>query len=212
MYGSQAQVHFESLEKGSALVQVVVDEPALPKVVGRIMNAKSQDPEEDVQKAFTAIDRLLRQDNAVGTISRANGGDILEFPGRTLPTLETFSMTQPTSIDGVVIKIGGRDETIPVTLRDIEGGIVNCQVRGVEKAKELAGHYQSATLRMHGIGKWFRHPGGKWELASLSIQSFEELDATPLDDVLRELADARGNGWKNSQDPVGGWRKLRGLN
>lgn len=212
MYGSQDCVHFEKLRRGSAIVQVVVDEPAMPKVLSRIMNAKSQDPDQDVQKAYRAIDSLLRQDNAVGTISRPDTGKILEFPGRKLPVPETFSMTQPTSVDGVVIKIGGRDDTIPVTLRDIEGRLVNCQVRGVDKAKELASHYQAATLRVHGIGKWIRYSSGAWELDSLTIQSFEQLDDSPLDEVLKELKGVRGNGWNEVENPVDGWRKLRGLN
>lgn len=212
MYGSQDRVHFEKLRKGSAIVQVIVDEPAVPKVISRIMNAKSHDPEQDVKKAYKAIDTLLRQDNAVGTISRPDAGKILEFPGRKVPVPESFSMTQPTSVDGVVIKIGGRDDTIPVTLRDMEGRIVNCQVRGVDKAKELAGHYQASTLRVHGIGKWIRYSTGLWELDSLTIQSFEQLDDAPLDEVLKELTDVRGNGWNEAENPMDGWRKLRGLN
>ncbi|WP_232346411.1 hypothetical protein [Cupriavidus sp. USMAA2-4] len=121
LYGSEERVHFEKLKKGSAIVQVAIEEPAFPKVYQRLQSVKTGDPDPDAQKAFKAIDRLLRQDNAVGTLSRPNaGGKILEFPGRKLPVAETHTIQQPTTIDGTVIKIGGRDETIPVLLQDQE--------------------------------------------------------------------------------------------
>ena len=157
LYGSTERVHFDKLKKGSAIVQVSVEDMAVPKVLERLNSAKSVTPDPDVEKAYKAIDAMLRRDNAVGTISRPGAGrasKVIEFPGRRNPEAETHVVLQPTTVDGVVIKIGGRDETIPVLIKDIEGHEVNCQIRGAVRAKELAKHYLGNTLRFHGNGKW----------------------------------------------------------
>jgi hypothetical protein len=211
LYGNDDSVHFERLRRGSAIVQVSIEEPAFPKVLQRLQSVKTGDPDPEAHRAFKAIDKLLRNDNAVGTITRSGKTKILEFPGRKLPVIDPITIYQPTSIDGVVIKIGGRDETIPVTLRDVEGKIVNCEVRGIAQAKELSRHYLTETLRLSGSGKWSRSGSGTWVLESLLIQSFEILDEATLDSVLSALRAVRGNGWADAENPLKIWKKMRGV-
>ena len=45
LYGSEERVHFDKLKKGSAILQVIVDEPAIPKVFQRLQSVKSGDPD-----------------------------------------------------------------------------------------------------------------------------------------------------------------------
>ena len=211
LYGSVERVHFDKIKKGSAILQAVVDESAIPKVFQRLQSVKNGDPDAEAKKAYMALDRLLRNDNAVGTISREKGGKILEFPGRTAPAPEMYTMTQATTIDGVVIKIGGKDETIPVTLRDQEGKIINCQIHGEAYAKALSHHYLEAPIRVHGMAKWTRYADGTWEIETLQIQSYEELDTAPMGDVLGDMRRVQGNGWKSMENPLQEWRKMRGI-
>lgn len=212
LYGSTESVHFEKVKKGSAILQVAIDDQAFPKVFRRLqcVNSTSGDSDQDAKKAYKALDALLRHDNAVGTISRLEGAKILEFPGRKIKEPEVFTVTQPTSIDGMVIKIGGKDNTIPVTLLTQEGKTINCQIRGQANAKELSLHYLGPQLRVHGIAKWVRDVDGVWDIESLTIQSYEELDTAPLNDVLIELRSIQDNGWKKSTDPLADWKKMRG--
>ncbi|MCW3687440.1 hypothetical protein UE94_005045 [Burkholderia cenocepacia] len=212
LYGSDDSVHFEKLRHGSAIVQVTVEEPAFPKVYQRIQSVRTGDPEPEAHKAFRAIDKMLRSDNAVGTITRSSGkAKILEFPGRKLPVVDPITIYQPTSVDGVVIRIGGRDDTIPVSVRDAEGKIVNCEIRGIAQAKDLSKHFMAETLRLSGNGKWNRSPNGDWTLEALVIQSFDVVDDVPLDDVLAELRAVRNNGWASTEDPIDAWKKMRGV-
>jgi hypothetical protein len=211
LYGNDDSVHFEKLRKGSAIVQVTVAEPAFPKVFQRLQSVRTGDPDPEAQKAFRMIDRLLRADNAVGTITRSGKAKILEFPGRKLPVVDPITIYQPTTVDGVVIRIGGRDDTIPVTIRDQEGTVINCEVRSRAQAKELSRHFLAETLRVAGNGKWSRTGSGAWALESLVIQSFEVLDDAGLDDVMAELRNVKNNGWADIEDPLGAWKKLRGV-
>jgi hypothetical protein len=211
LYGSEDRVHFDKIKKGSAVLQVIVEDPAVPKVLQRLQSVKSGDPDPDAKKAYKALDSLLQNDGAIGSISRASGGKVLDFPGRKIPTQEIYTITQPTTVDGVVIKIGGRDGSIPVTLRDREGKIISCQIRGEANAKELSRHYLENPIRAHGTGKWVRYANGTWEIETLVIHSYEELDTTPLDNVLLDIKKVGGNGWKSMEHPIEEWRKMRGI-
>jgi hypothetical protein len=211
LYGSESEVHFKSVRKGSAILVATIEEPALPKVFHRLRSVSSKEPNIEAKKAYGAIDKLLRNDNAIGSVSQVGKGKLLEFPGRLNSIPEPISIIQATTVDGMVIKIGGKDDTIPVTIRDQEGRIVKCQIRGEAQAKELSKYYLSGQVRFHGSGKWIRYPNGSWEIDSMTIQSYEVLDTTPLDEVLAELAAVEGNGWKSMDQPLVAWRKLRGL-
>lgn len=211
LYGNESAVHFDKVKRGSALLQVNIDEPAVPLVVRRLKLVPTSEGDNQAKKAFQAIDKLLRVDNAVGTITAGTKSKILEFPGRRAAEDLVFVVSQPTTIDGVVIKIGGKDETIPVTLRDQEGVVFNCQIKGQARAKELSRFFLGAPIRAHGTGKWKRYPDGNWELDSLFIQDYEELDSSPAEEVLSAITQIAGNGWKKMDDPLGAWRKLRGI-
>lgn len=210
LYGSDDLVHFDKLIRGSAIVQVSVDAVAVPAVLHRLGNVRSTQPDPDAEKAYRAIDKLLRADNAVGSITRGKDTNILEFPGRTQPATDTITIHQPTTVDGVLIKIGGRDETIPVTLRSVEGKIINGEIRGVAQAKELSRHYMNGVLRVAGNGKWSRTGNGEWLLEALSIQSYEVIDSAPLDQVLFELRSVEQNGWGELENSIEAWKRLRG--
>lgn len=211
LYGQDDSVHFEKLRKGSAIVQVTIEEPAFPKVLQRLQSVRTGDPDPEAQKAFRAIDKLLRADNAVGAIMRSGKAKILEFPGRKLPVVDPITIYQPTTLDGVVIRIGGRDDTIPVAVRDREGTVFKCEIRGVAQAKELSRHFLAETLRLSGNGKWSRTNAGRWELESLAIQSFDVLDDAGLDEVVEALRGVKNNAWGDVDDPVSVWKKIRGV-
>ena len=212
LYGSEESVHFESVTKGSAKLNVCVDTHAVAKVVCRVQSINSPSAIKDAQKAYYALDELLRSDNAIGTISTGKkGGKILDFPGRKFTPQETVTIVQPTTVDGVVIKIGGKDATIPVLLKDQEGKDVRCEIRGDEYAKVLSRHYLGNPIRAHGSGKWLRNIDGTWEIQLLTIQSYEELDTTPLNEVLADFKAITNNGWRTMEFPMEEWKKLRGL-
>lgn len=212
LYGNNESVHFDKLRKGSAIVQVSVGEEAYPKVLQRLKCVGGTEAEPEVEKAFHAINRLLRADKAAGAITHGRSAKILEFPGRKVPSVQPTIVNQFTTVDGVVIRIGGRDDTIPVALRDAEGTVVNCEVHGRTEAKELSRHFMAETLRVSGNGKWSRASSGKWALESLVIQSFEVLDDAELGDVVEALRSVKNNGWADLEDPLGAWKQLRGVN
>jgi hypothetical protein len=145
---------------------------------------------------------MLRKDNATGTLSNDAGDVVVPFPGRNRPEPLVYSpFRQDVTIDGQLIRVGGRDETVPVHLRDgtiIHTGLVCTQ--GI--ARRIALHLYGPTLRVHGTGTWIRTGDGAWELRNFKINDFEVLDDTPLLTIVGNLRKVKGSDWNEMPDPV----------
>jgi hypothetical protein len=202
LLGEPSHVHFEALRPGSAILAVRVDEPAQPKVRERVSGLRTGRATPEVGKAFKELDELLRKDNAVGELTNGSGAVVIPFPGRERREPLVFGpFIQETSVEGVVIRIGGVDETIPVHLRDgekIHKGLWTTTA----VARELAKYYLGSTLRVRGPGTWMRLDDGDWSLRNLKIVDFDILDDRPLPEVIAALRRVSGSRWSEIADPA----------
>lgn len=206
MLGDQSAVHFVALEEGCTEIVHKVDFEAYPKVLDRVDGVRQGTAEVVYMEAFKSINKRLKDDNADGGLFDDNvGGELLEFPGKRTPEPSTIApVKQPGTIDGVVISLGGRDNTVPVRVQ--EGDTIHRCSTTRHIAKLLGQHIFGAELRFAGIGTWLRDEHGNWSLKVFEIQSFEPLDVTPLDRVVSELRAIRGAEWNS-----GTWDELQEL-
>jgi len=196
------EVHFEKIEAGSAVLVADVDQPARPKVWERVRSVSSETAPKDAMKAFRDLDALLRADNAHGELLDERGAVVIPFPGieRAAP-LVFGPFKQDGSLDGQVIRVGGKDATIPVHLRD--GDVIHSGLNTTQEiAREIARHIFGQTIRVHGTGTWFRDGDGTWRLESFKIASFEVLDDAPLMAVVAAIRQVPGSTWNEVPDPV----------
>lgn len=114
---------------------------------------------------------------------------------------------QDGTIDGVLIRVGGKDEKVPVHLDD-HGTIHRCNATR-EVARLLAPHLYGEPLRVHGSGRWERQPPANWVLLQFDITHFEPLDDRPLTEVVEQLQQTEGSGWREIGDPAAVLRRLR---
>ena len=126
---------------------------------------------------------------------------------RQCPQSGAFNQTGV--LDGVLIRIGGRDDTVAAHLRD--GDTIHPCNATREMARRLAVHLYGPPLRVHGNGRRERDADGGWVMKRFNITSFDELDDAPLGEVAQRLRDVEGNGWKEIEDPTAGLRHLRGV-
>jgi hypothetical protein len=184
MLGETGQVHFHRLAPGSTVLVSRVEHEAVPKVLARVSQVKRGEGTVEVLRAYSAINKLLRDDNAVGVL-RTGSAIVLPFPGRNEAQEEFESVRQQGFVDGVVTGVRGRDETRHITLETADG-----QQSGFSTtraiAKELARKYDE-HVRLFGRGKWNRDKEGVWTLQEFKVEGFEELDDAPLSDVLAKL-------------------------
>lgn len=202
LLGERENVHFRSIEAGSAVLLAAIDPPAEPKVRERVLAVRNGGGPSDARKAFADLDEMLRKDNATGALSDGPGDVVIPFPGRNRPEPLVYGpFREDGTIDGQLIRVGGRDETVPVHLRD--GAIIHTGlVCTPEIARRIAPHLYGPTLRVHGTGTWIRTGAGVWELRSFRISEFEILDDAPLLTVVGNLRQVKGSGWSNVPDPV----------
>jgi hypothetical protein len=202
LLGEKENVHFQSIEAGSAVLVATIDPPAQPKVRERVIAVRDGYGPSEARRAFADLDELLRKDNATGTLSNDAGDVVVPFPGRNRPEPLVYGpFRQDGTIDGQLIRVGGKDETVPVHLRD--GAIIHTGlVCTTEIARRIAPQLYGPTLRVHGTGTWFRTGAGEWELRSFRINDFEVLDDTPLLTVVGNLRKVKETNWGELPDPV----------
>lgn len=202
LLGEREHVHFLGLESGSAVLVFSIEWPAVPTVEDRVARVSRGDGPKDAMQAARHIDNLLAKDGAVGVLIAPNRTNVIEFGGRTRPNPMRYGpFREMGSLDGRIIRIGGRDDTIPVWLKngDVQ---YHCTVRGEDVARRLACYYLNGTVRVHGSGKWLREDNGTWQLEQFDITDFEVLDDSPMTDVVGRLQSIEGSAWHESDDAL----------
>jgi hypothetical protein len=144
-------------------------------------------------------------------LKNRQGGVVLSFLGasKQVPIEAVQTIDQLDSIIGQVIKIGGRDETVPMTIRTPEGAFVEVTVKGRDQAKKLAQHLFGSDLKLSGNATWTRDEFGHWSCSDLVVLSFEESDTSSLVDIFSSLQLVAKNQWNEMEDPISEWKKHR---
>lgn len=189
--GEPKSVHLTGIEEGSTAVVHKVEHEAIPKVRSRVEAVERGDAPRDAQDAYRKVNSYLREDNASAVLrERKTGPKILIFPG-TEEAEETFpSVNQVGSITGMVMRVGGTGDQIPVILES-EGEQIAHLHANRHVAKALARHLFE-PVRLVGQGYWMRDADGEWNLKHFRIDGFEEVDSGSLSEALTELRAVAG--------------------
>lgn len=207
MLGSPENVRFGALRKGSARILAKVHDTAVEDVRVRLLQAKLPDGPHAARAA--RMDAYFAERGWSGELRSRDGALRVVFAGAAnQPTfVERRIVKQQDSVVGKIIKIGGRDETVPMTIQTPAGEFIDVTVRGRALARELAPHLFGADLRFTGEATWVRDERGQWSCEDMLVASSEAADGTPLADLFDRLADLPGNGWHRIDDPVGALRR-----
>ena len=210
LFGNPERVHFDKLKKGSAVLQTKVETQVTLKVEARLRQAGALDAPEDVAKTYRTLNKMLRDDNASGTLRKAKGATIVKFPGKKTPIAETIRVVEAGSLEGTLIRVGGTDETLPVWLQDIDGVIYYCNTRDKQIARQLAAHYLGPPIRVYGSGRWLRGQDENWEIEDFTILSFDPLGERTLGETVAAVRAIPGNEWDELDDPIAYLKRIRG--
>lgn len=209
LFGHADHVHLTCIAPGSAVPKFAVDYAWAPKVRDRLQCANRLDAPSDVRRARDRINRLLRDDNATGSLREIGGAKILVFKGRDTPINQEALVTEAGVVDGVVVRVGGKDETVPVLVETDGRDYVHCTTSR-ERARALGHHLFGAELRLTGRGQWRRDADGVWTLEKFLIEAFTELRGTALVETADALRAVEGSGWAELDDPLEYFRRIRG--
>ena len=153
LLGERNAVHFRRIAKGSTVLIQHIDREAIPKVYDRVAKVRTGDASGEPLRAFQTLNKLLRDDNAVGVLRNvAPRGIVIKFPGREIAEEKFASIRQQGSIDGIITGIKGKDETISITIQSEGQQISGCETNRT-LAKQL-GARLFEPVRLFGRGRW----------------------------------------------------------
>lgn len=208
LLGNEDRVHFLRVDDGSANCAMEIDDEQDSIIAERVRQAQSGVGPKEAVKAFKAIRFYLDEDDTSALMEWEQGEVLVEFPRKSQGTEETFGpFSEDGSLDGMLVKIGGWDETVPVHL--LYEGVHHACNATRDMARKLAPYLFGRTIRVHGRGKWYRNSEGKWEMRWFDIHDFEELSDASLLDVVGRLRSIPDNDLAKSKDPLGDMLKLR---
>ena len=209
LLGETDSVHLVGVEAGSTIPVLAVEYEAYPKLRERAREVHNGGASPQILKARRAIEEDLAADNAGGAeLVDEDGGRILQFvPGATggdEPEYGPFS--QPGTLDGVPIVVGGKDDPVPVHLHDHDR-VHHCRASR-DLAKRIGMHLFTTPLRVSGMGRWHRDEDGAWTMMSFRILEYTELRAESLAETTTRLQSIDAD-WKKHADPLGELAALR---
>jgi hypothetical protein len=213
LLGEDNAVHFIGLKPGSTQLVARVEFEDAPKVTTRLQDIRRGNPPKDALKIFEQIDKRLANDNAIGRIfvegdDAAAPVDLLTFPGRDRPKAQSYGpFTQEGNLDGILIAVGGKDDTVPLRLQNGETTYSNCDTTRTI-ARDLGKHLFE-PVRVHGTGRWMRETDNTWTLLRFRVHRFEVLEKNSLRETVTALRAVKGSAWKDMANPLAELADLR---
>ena len=209
LFGNKDAVHFDTMRKGSAILQISVDSVANESVQNRIEMLGNQDAATDIKKVKNDINSMLREDKTTGHLKVKRGATIFQFPGYKAPLINEIVVQEFGELEGEIIRVGGKDDSVPVWIQGFDGSINKC-VTTKAIARELGPLIFAEPIKVSGNGKWRRTAERVWLLEEFSIKSWEVLDCEDLQTTIEKLREIQGSGWNRMENPQLALSELRG--
>jgi hypothetical protein len=208
LMGAPEHVRFRALRKGSARILAKVRDPAVEDVrVGLLLARNGEGPQAGKAARMNAF---FADHGWTGELRSRDGSLRVEFSGAANePEYERRIVRQHDKLLGKIIKIGGRDESVPMTIQTPTGEYIDVTVKGKELARKLAPHLFGNDLRFAGEAIWERDERGNWTCDSMLVTDYEAPDETPLDELFQRLSKLPDNGWHQLDDPQDFLRRWR---
>jgi hypothetical protein len=207
MLGHKTSVHLIAVEHGSVRPKIRIDGPDVPKVNERIHAVRARHAPPDAMRAYRTIDDRLARDNARGSLVDVGGREkVIEFPGKDrIREIQPFS--QPGTLDGIVVTLGGKDNPPTVHLQDEKQTHI-CHANR-DLIRRIAPYIYADPLRVSGMGRWERTPDGDWILSRFTIHDFKPLIDVPLTNLIQAVRTAGLSDWGKSENPLADLERLR---
>lgn len=196
LLGETGSVHFVKLEPGSTAVVHKVDAAAAPRVRARVADVRDGRGPGEARRAYDKINSMLRDDKGSAKLAQSDtGAVIIEFPGTKATEGGYTGVAERGSIDGKLIRVGGKTDEVPVLLQ--RGRIDYANIYTNRATASALGKVLFEPVRLFGLGRWSRTTKGDWLLDRFKVETFDVLEKDRLSTVVANLRDAMG------AEPVG---------
>ncbi|KRU87629.1 hypothetical protein [Pseudomonas aeruginosa] len=197
MYGAESAVHFERVKEGSAQLVAYVEDDQYPVVLNQVREVSGGLGPKKAQAAFQKLSELMSEDRTGASLRTLGGAQIFQFP-KPQEAEDALRVVKPSSVQGRLYSVGGKDETVPVRLEGANGETLYCEA-DIEVAENLA-KVIFKTVRLEGTGEWVRLDSGQWRLVKLKVKTFTLLEDISFKEAVARLKAAGGVKWSASPD------------
>jgi hypothetical protein len=207
LVGPDSEVRFQRVGKGSAALINRAPQEIIPDVRARITAARENEGPKEAVSGYVGLKGLLAQDRTTGRIKEERRR-IIEFPKLVAP--QYGPVVEDGTLEGIVIRIGGKDDTFHILIQDGEK-TYPCYTTDIAKAKALKPYLleHDKPVRVSGRGKWCRNAGGVWDLLQFKISDYEALSNDDLQQVLERMRQIPGSGWDKIDNPLAEIDRIR---
>jgi len=210
LLGKDAWPRYHSITRGSISMTARVAAQSEMDVKTRAFLLRTGDAPDDAVRARERISRRLGSHRARrATVVDSSKAKVVEIPIERIDSdiVDLPSLSRAGSLQGKVIRLGGRKETVPIDIEDVDGHVYACKAsRAI--AKRLAAYMFEYTVRVHGTGRWQRADDGIWHVEEFQISDFDPLDDQNLKDAVAELREI-DSAWKQQDDALEQLENLR---
>lgn len=193
LYGYEESVHFDRVDSGSAQLRSFVEEKAYPLVLNQVREVSGGLGKKSAIAAYRTLSAYMAVDGTGASI-RSDGNEIFQFP-HFKSEAPPLRIIKPSTIQGRLYSVGGRDETVPVRIEGADNESLLCEA-DVAVAERLA-QLLFKPVRLHGDGEWVRSDDGAWKLVKLKISSFARLEDIGFKEAVARLKAAGGVEWND---------------
>ncbi|RLA47427.1 MAG: hypothetical protein DRR42_17580 [Gammaproteobacteria bacterium] len=180
-------VMLDEVKTSSVVIKALVPENQEHSVMEELKQAAEPKAKGKQANAYRNIYRRCESKGAKSAAIISASGTVLEFPKKI--DLQRIRVTQVTSVQGQMTRLGGEDDTAHVYLKHATGHWkVECSR---EMGKELRS-FLWEHIRITGQSYWFKDPGQPWEMERLKATGYEPLDDLPFDKALEKIAKIPG--------------------
>ena len=175
------EIYLNKIAKGSAAPEFWVRTDNSYKIEQKIASLS-----EIENPTSLKLIKLLRDDDTTAYFTKNNRRifDIKEANDNIVK----YDIKDAYEICGYVIKVGGRDETIPFSIRDLYDDtiIYNCNTNK-NVAKEIAKYLFETPIKVSGIANWCKIGNSNWELKHFNVKTYEVLNLDSIENDLENI-------------------------
>lgn len=204
LLGEEASTRFAGVQAGSTLIVAKAAPTSIPKIRDRLQWARDGGA-ADVTNLVNKLDAMMAEDNVHGCVREAGeAGVVIRFPGASRRTAAWPVISEEGSLQGELVRIGGKDDTAHAQLRD--GDQVFTCTMGKDLARRMSKHLYGTPLRVFGRGRWRRGLDGAWQVIEFRASEFQVLDDASLAAAATRLQQAGGFGLRDDDEA---WQAMR---
>ena len=189
--GEASELHLIGIEKSSTRPVLVMRHDVATRARARASEVRQGGGSARRRSAFDKIRHMVSEDGGAPASLKAPEGQILEFSKIDLGADQVVhALRQPTTVQGELIRLGGPRENAQLLIQELSGNVIAGCTAPRSVATAMA-HLLYKPVSVSGVARWHRNNIGKWEIESLHVQSFEELEADDHESVVAKLQAVR---------------------